>query len=102
MRSSEFENFESQVTSLSSAILYSSNSLEFPCPLFRPALHNNLLLREELHRIHALSVHIAEERFLPSAERKESHRRGDTDVDSNIARVRFVSKSARGIAAVCE
>ena len=35
--------------------------LKFSTPFLRPALHHNFLLREELDRVGALSVHIAEE-----------------------------------------
>ena len=70
--------------------------LKFSTPLFRPAFDHNFLLRKEFHCVHALTVHIAEERFLPSAEREERHRCGHTNIDSNIARFGFISELARG------
>jgi len=44
-------------------------------------------------------VEDAEETILPTAEREVSHRSGDTDVDADIARGRFVAELARSGAA---
>ena len=70
--------------------------LKFPRPFLGPAFNHNFFLREKLYRIHALPVHIAKERILPAAEWEERHRRGDTDIDSDIARLGFVSKFSSG------
>ncbi len=35
--------------------------LELPTPFFGPPLHDDFFLCKELHRVHALSMHIAEE-----------------------------------------
>src|SRR5215510_10648017 len=72
---------------------------EFPRPLLGPALDHDLLLSEELDRIPALSVEIAEEALTRTAEREPSHRRGDSDVDAHIADFGFVAKFSRAGAA---
>ena len=51
--------------------------LELSCPFFGPAFDDHFFLREELDRVHALPVHVAEEGVFPAAEGEECHRRGD-------------------------
>src|ERR1700722_13893176 len=69
--------------------------LEFAAVFFRPALDDNLLIRIELNRVAALAVEIAKKAVLPSTEREVRHRRGNTNVDADIARRRFVAEAAR-------
>ena len=76
--------------------------LELPCPLPGPALDHDLFLRKEFHCVHALSVHVAEERILPSAKWEERHRCGDTDIDPDVSRLRFVPELARRRSTGCE
>src|SRR3984957_7154520 len=73
--------------------------LELARFLPRPALYNNFGLGEELDSVFALPMKNAEEAFLPSAERKVRHRRGNSDIDTDIPRGRFISKFARRRAA---
>src|SRR5262245_7287133 len=68
--------------------------LECACPFLRPALDNDFGLREELDGMSTLAVQVAEETFPGAAERKERHRRGDADVDADVANLRFVAKLA--------
>jgi hypothetical protein len=70
--------------------------LKLPCPFLGPTFDHNFLLREEFDRIHALSMHIAEERFFPTAEREERHRRCDTNIDADIACFSFVAEFSCG------
>src|ERR1700740_3458118 len=63
--------------------------------LARPALDHNLRFGEELHGIASLGVQNAEEALIPAGDRKIGHRRGDSDVDANISRRRFVAEPAR-------
>src|SRR5215467_3444567 len=77
------------------------NSLELPTMLFGPALDHNFLVGVELDRIATLSMQIAEEAVLPSAEWKIRHRRGNSDIDPNVAGWSLVAepsgrRSARG------
>src|SRR5205823_12694896 len=74
---------------------------EPPSPLFGPAFNHHLLLREELERVTALAVQIAEKTLTRAAERKERHRRGDREVDADVADLGFVpefacARAARG------
>src|ERR1700721_3121126 len=73
-----------------------SARLEFPAVLFSPAFDDNFLVGVELNRVAPLSVQIAEETVLPSAEREVSHGRGDPNIDANVSRRRFVAEAARG------
>src|ERR1017187_9760537 len=70
--------------------------LELAAVLFGPAFDDDFLVGVELDGVAALAVEIAEETILPSAEREVSHRRGDSDVDADVARGRFVAEAARG------
>src|SRR5580693_4456412 len=77
------------------------SSLELSAVLFGPALDYNFLVGVELDGIAALAVKIAEKAVLPSAEGEVGHGRGDSDVDADVPRGRFVaeaagSRSARG------
>src|ERR1700733_2076747 len=64
--------------------------------LFGPALDYDFLVGIELDGVAALAMEIAEEAVLPSAKWEVGHRRGDTDVDADISRGRFVAEAARG------
>ena len=44
-------------------------------------------------------MHVAEERILPTAEREESHWRSHTNIDTDVARIRFIAETTRCIAA---
>ncbi len=69
---------------------------EFPAVLFGPAFDYYFLVGIELDGVAALAVEIAEETVLPSAEGEIGHGRGDSDVDADVARGRFVAEAARG------
>src|SRR5215472_7747058 len=73
--------------------------LEFASFLPRPALDHDFRLGEKLDGIASLSVKNAEETFLPAAEREIRHRRGNTDVNADVARRGLVAEFARGRAA---
>src|SRR5258708_35611357 len=60
--------------------------------LLGPSLHDDFLVRIELNRVTTLAVKISEEAVLPSAEREVCHRGGDSNVDPDISRRRFVPK----------
>ena len=47
-------------------------------------------------------MQVAEETVFPTAEREECHGRGDSDVDTDVADLRFIAKLAGGGAAVGE
>src|SRR5271170_5327759 len=68
----------------------------------RPTFNHYFLLRVELNRIAALSVHDPEKAVLPAAEWKISHRSGHADVDPNVAGGSFVTEAARRSAARSE
>src|SRR3984885_9163112 len=76
--------------------------LEFPRVLLGPAFNHNLFVGIELDGIATLPVQIAEEAVFPSAEWKIGHGRGNSDVNPDIARGRFVAKAARGRSAGSE
>src|ERR1022692_457645 len=69
--------------------------LEFSAVLFSPALYYDFLVGIELDGVAALAVEIAEETVLPPTEREVGHGRGDSDVDADISRGRFVAEAAR-------
>src|ERR1700722_3569941 len=73
--------------------------LELPAPGRRPALDDDLLFGIEIDGIAALRVQIAEEAVLPAGEREIRHRRGDADVDPDVAGTNLVAELARGGAA---
>src|SRR6266481_8369638 len=69
--------------------------LEFARFLTRPAFHDDFGFRVELDGILALRVQNAKKAFLPSTERKGSHRRGNANIDANISRRCLVTKLPR-------
>src|SRR5258707_15853753 len=73
--------------------------LELARFLTRPAFHDDFRFRVELHRVLALRVQNAEKAFLPSTERKGSHRRGNANIDADISRRRLVAELPRRRAA---
>src|ERR1035438_800814 len=81
--------------SLNDSILNRS-ILELAAVLFGPAFDDDFLVSVELNGIAALPMQIAEEAVLPSTEREVGHGRGDSDVDADVARGRFVAEAARG------
>src|SRR3972149_498891 len=78
------------------------NQLEPARSLLRPALDHDLLLGEELDRIPALSMQVAEETLIPSATGEERHRGRNPDVDPNITGVSLITELARRGAAAGE
>src|SRR5580693_5295637 len=70
--------------------------------LLGPALYDYFLIGVELNGVTTLTVKIAEETVLPSAEREIGHGRGDSDVDADISGGRFVTEAARSRATRCE
>jgi len=73
--------------------------LKLARPVLKPALDDDLSLREEFHRVLALAVQIAKETFLPAAKGEKRHRRSYANVDANVARFGFGAKLAGGCAA---
>src|SRR5437660_6442532 len=73
-----------------------SLNLELAAVLFGPAFNYYLLVRVELDSVAPLAVEVAEEAVLPSTEGEVGHGRGDSDVDADVARRRFVAEAARG------
>src|ERR1700722_9430711 len=69
--------------------------LEFPAVLFGPAFDDYFLVGIELDGVTALTVEIAEEAVLPSAEGEIGHGCGDSDVDPNITGGSFVAETPR-------
>src|ERR1700728_205337 len=69
--------------------------LELAAVLLCPAFDDYFLIGVKLDGIAALSMQIAEEAVLPSAERKIGHGRGDADVDADVYRRRFVTETSR-------
>src|SRR6185503_19770618 len=68
--------------------------LEGPRPLGGPALDHDLLVGVELDGISSLSVKIAEEAALPSAEGEHRDRRRDAEVEAEVPHLRFVPELA--------
>src|SRR6266567_1351826 len=79
-----------------------TQSLELAAVLFGPAFDHDFLVGVELYRVAALTVEIAEEAVLPSAEREVGHGRGDSDVNANVAGRRFIAETARRRSTRCE
>src|SRR5260370_42031077 len=76
--------------------------LELARFLTRPAFHDDFRFCVELNRVLALRVQNAEKAFLPSTERKGSHRRGNANIDADISGRRLVTKLPRRRATRCE
>src|SRR5882724_321901 len=74
-------------------------TLKLPRVILGPALDHDFLFRIELDGVASLGVHNSEKAVFPAAEREVGHRRGDANVDANIARRRFVTEPAGGRAA---
>src|SRR5688572_19908375 len=60
-----------------------------------PATENDFLSRVEEHAFGALNVQIAEERLIPSRERKDRHRRRHADVDADHAALYSLGELSR-------
>src|SRR5947208_11131441 len=72
------------------ATLRACHHSEPASPLLWPALNNDLFLGEELERIAALAMKIAEETLTRAAEGKKRHRRRNSEVDADVAYLGFV------------
>ena len=57
---------------------------------------------KEINRVTRLTVKVAEETFLPPAEREERHRRRNADVYPDISNLGFVAEFSRGSPATGE
>lgn len=57
------------------------DGLELARPFLGPAFDDNLSLGEKLYGVLSLPVQIAKKAILPAAERKESHRSCNPDVE---------------------
>src|SRR5215472_8339976 len=61
--------------------------------LLGPPFYYDFLFRVELDAIAPLAMEDAEEAVFPSTEREVGHRSGHADIDSDIARRRFITKT---------
>src|SRR3989304_2579371 len=78
-----------------STITFNSASPSGATPL-PPALDDDLLIGEEVHRVLALAVEDAQERLLAAPEREERHRRGQPHVHPHLAAVHLRRELAGG------
>src|ERR1700675_4317196 len=81
-------------------VIYNNSSCFQSCSelarvFLRPALDHNFLFRIELDRVPSLCMHDAEEAVFPPAERKVSHGRGHSNIDSDIPRRCFITEAPR-------
>src|SRR4051794_35470858 len=81
---------------------FRNSGLELAGPLAGPALDDNLLVCVEVDRVVGLAVEDAHEAVFPATEGEVGHRRGDTDVDADVAGGDFVAEATGGFAVVGE
>lgn len=65
----------------------------------QPAFDDDLAIHEEVDRVRALTVQVAEEQVLLAAKRERGGRRGDADIDADVSGVNAILEVTSVLAA---